>query len=140
MTLLLALAALGGTACWSQQTTEIQSPPQADDSVSKSAPEKLDADPYFHEVQRISSKTGPQLITREILQDSQGGFWLATFSGLVRYDGTTFTNVTHQLGLRRYRAFCLLEDQKKNIWVGTIGAGVYRYDGRKCHHGGWLGR
>lgn len=92
-------------------------------------PEKTDVDPYFSESSGISSSTGPRVITRNILQDSKGGFWLATWNGIVRYDGTTFTNVTNGEGLRRYRAFCLLEDSRKDIWLGTLGAGAYRYDG-----------
>jgi len=47
----------------------------------------------------------------------------------MRYDGTTFTNVTNKEGLRRYRAFSLLEDHQENIWLGTTGAGLYRFDG-----------
>ncbi|MDX2474997.1 MAG: two-component regulator propeller domain-containing protein [Candidatus Krumholzibacteria bacterium] len=91
--------------------------------------DKSDFDPYFRESSGISSNTGPQVIARSILQDSKGGYWLATWNGLMRYDGTTFTNVTNEEGLRRYRAFSLLEDHQENIWLGTIGAGVYRYDG-----------
>lgn len=94
------------------------------------APEEPDVDPYFRETSGISSDTGPEVITRNILQDRQGGFWLATWNGIVRYDGSTFTNVTNQEGLRRYRGFSLLEDRQGNIWLGTTGAGVYRYDGR----------
>ena len=91
--------------------------------------QEMDVDPYFSESSGISSKTGPQVITRNVLQDSKGEFWLATWHGIMRYDGTTFTNVTNKEGLRRYRAFSLLEDHQKNIWLGTVGAGVYRYDG-----------
>jgi len=93
------------------------------------APEEPDVDPYFRESSGISSDTGPQVITRNILQDRQGDFWLATWNGIMRYDGSTFTNVTNKEGLRRYRAFSLLEDRQGNIWLGTTGAGVYRYDG-----------
>ena len=32
--------------------------------------------------------------------------------------------------MRRYHVFSLLEDRQGNIWFGTIGAGVYRYDGK----------
>ena len=106
--------------------------PPAGDSPTKSAQEtqnKADVDRFFVESSGISSNTGPQVITRNILQDSKGGFWLATWHGVMRYDGTTFTNITNKEKLRRYRAFSLLEDHEKNIWVGTVGAGVYRYDG-----------
>lgn len=86
-------------------------------------------DSYFMETSDLSSTMGPKSITRNVLQDRHGGFWLATWNGILRYDGKTFTNVTTKEGLRRYRAFSLLEDRQGNIWVGTTGAGVYRYDG-----------
>jgi len=92
---------------------------------------RTDVDPYFVESSGISNSTGPQVITRNVLQDSQGVYWLATWHGVMRYDGTTFTNVTNQEGLRRYRVFCLLEDRQDDIWLGTTGAGVYRYDGSR---------
>ena len=95
-------------------------------------PEKApDFDAYFSESSAITRSTPPPVITRNVLQDRSGGFWLATWQGIVRYDGQTFTNVTNQAGLRRYRAFCLLEDHEGAIWVGTTGAGLYRYDGKK---------
>ena len=88
-----------------------------------------DVDPYFVDSSAMTSRVGPQVITRNILQDSKGEFWLATWNGILRFDGITYTNVTNQEGLRRYRAFTLLEDRDQNIWIGTCGAGVYRYDG-----------
>jgi ligand-binding sensor domain-containing protein len=128
--LLLALVALSACTSLAQQTADTQSTPQAAETELTPAPEKPDVDPYFRESAGISGNTGPQVITRNILQDSKGGFWLATWNGIMRYDGTTFTNVTNKEGLRRYRAFSLLEDHQENIWLGTCGAGLYRYDGK----------
>ena len=88
-----------------------------------------DYDPYFTETKTINTSYGSQSITRNIVQDRNGHFWLASWEGIIRYDGTTFTNFTNKDSLRRYRAFSVLEDKAGNIWFGTIGAGVYRYDG-----------
>ncbi|MEM7455111.1 MAG: serine hydrolase [Planctomycetota bacterium] len=88
-----------------------------------------DLDPYFRESSRAYDGAGPRVITRNVLQDSNGNFWLATWHGVMRYDGRTFTNVTNEAGLKRFRAFSLLEDDQKNIWLGTTGAGLYCYDG-----------
>lgn len=128
--LLLALTALSACTSQPQQTADTQSTPPAADTDSKPAPEKPDVDPYFRESSGISSNTGPQVITRNVLQDSKGVFWLATWHGVMRYDGTSFTNVTNKEGLRRYLAFCVLEDHQQNIWLGTTGADLYRYDGK----------
>lgn len=98
--------------------------------IPSSNPSKpKDFDPYFTPTETITTTKGPQNITRNILADRKGNIWLATWEGLIRYDGSTFTNITNQEGLRRYRAFDLLEDQKGHLWVATIGAGVYHYDG-----------
>ncbi|MGI9517130.1 MAG: serine hydrolase [Pirellulaceae bacterium] len=95
-----------------------------------------DVDPYFVESMGELSNTGPRVITRNVLQDSDGLFWLATWHGVMSYDpsaalrpgSNTFTNLTNKDNLRRFRAFSLLEDHEENIWVGTVGAGVYRYN------------
>jgi ligand-binding sensor domain-containing protein len=132
-TLLAALGALGACTSQPQQIADTQSAPLAAETVSKPASEmpneKPDVDPYFRESSGTAESTGPQVITRNILQDSTGVFWLATWNGVMRYDGTTFTNITNEEGLRRYRAFCLLQDHQENVWMGTTGAGVYRFDG-----------
>ena len=64
-----------------------------------------------------------------MIEDSKGNIWLATWEGILRYDGETFTNFTNKAGLRRFHVFTALEDSKGNLWFGTIGAGVYCYDG-----------
>ena len=90
-----------------------------------------DSDPYFQETNTITTSYGPSSITRNIMQDSKGNIWLASWEGIIRYDGTSFTNFTNKDRLRRYHVFAVLEDSKGNLWFGTIGAGVYRYDGEK---------
>jgi ligand-binding sensor domain-containing protein len=96
---------------------------------SGSAGGKSDFDPYFIETTAAKSTTGPGSITRNIMQDGKGDYWLATWEGIIRYDGTTFTNHTNKDSLRRYHAFAGIEDRKGDLWFATIGAGVYRYDG-----------
>ena len=88
-----------------------------------------DFDPYFIETNSITSPTGPDCITRNILQDRNGDVWLASWEGIIRYDGNSFTNFTNKNKLRRFHVFSLLEDTKGNLWFGTIGAGAYKYDG-----------
>ncbi|KUJ62955.1 histidine kinase [Flavobacteriaceae bacterium CRH] len=83
----------------------------------------------------INSKTkdvitsyGPQWITRNIIQDKKNNIWIAAFSGIFRYDGKYFTNITNKVISARF--FSLLEDRKGNLWFGSIGEGVYYYDGK----------
>lgn len=91
--------------------------------------EPSDFDPYFTEFEGVYSPDGPSNITRNVLQDKEGNIWLATWEGIIQYNGDTFTNYTNLKGLRRHRIFCLLEDSNGLLWFGSIGAGVYRYDG-----------
>ncbi len=67
-------------------------------------------------------------VTRNMIQDRVGDIWIATFSGVFRYDGKSFTNVTGKVSSARF--FSVMEDRKGNLWFGTIGSGVYRYDGK----------
>ncbi|GHN02441.1 hypothetical protein WSM22_39300 [Cytophagales bacterium WSM2-2] len=70
---------------------------------------------------------GPNSITRNIIQDRKGNIWMASWEGVFKYDGKVFTNITN--GVSTARFFCLLEDRQGNLWFGSIGSGVYRYDG-----------
>ena len=71
---------------------------------------------------------GPNTITRSLIQDKQGNVWMATFGGVFRYDGESFTNVTREVSPSRF--FSVLEDSRGYLWFGSIGSGVYRYDGQ----------
>jgi len=99
---------------------------------SQATPERhreiTETDYYFEETVNIDSPNGPKNITRNILQDKNGIFWLASWEGIISYDGTGFTNHTNKELLRRYRVFSLLQDRKGLLWFGTIGAGIYTYD------------
>ena len=80
------------------------------------------------EVATVSS-TPPATITRNIIQDSTGDIWIAAFDGVFRYDGTTFTNVMD--GISTSRFFSALEDSEGTLWFGSIGSGVFAYDGNR---------
>lgn len=98
-------------------------------------------DPYFTESTTINSFYGPNSITRNILQDRKGNIWFATWEGIIEYNPNYlptgkggFTNHTNKEGLKRFHVFSILEDTKGNIWFGTIGAGVYKFDGESFTH------
>ena len=89
-----------------------------------------DFDPFFTESTDVTSAEGPGAITRNVFQDRDGNIWLATWKGIMQYDGANFINYTNKEGLRRHRIFCIIQDKSGDIWFGSIGAGVYRYDGQ----------
>jgi len=69
------------------------------------------------------------LSVRQVLQDKQGFLWLATFSGLYRFEGDDFILQHQFLGSSKINADvnALLEDWDNNIWIGT-NDGLSRYN------------
>ena len=80
-----------------------------------------------------------------LFEDSKGNLWFGNNgAGLFLYDGKTLTNFTDEKGLgnpdfRTYgkpglktlaRVYSINEDNNGNIWVGTVDAGVWKYDGK----------
>jgi len=44
----------------------------------------------------------PASITRTIIVDSKGDIWIASWEGIIRYDGTSFTNMTEGISDSRF--------------------------------------
>jgi ligand-binding sensor domain-containing protein len=76
----------------------------------------------------VITSHGPNNITRNITQDRNGNIWVASWEGIFRYDGKSFTHITNKVSSARF--FSVLEDRKGNLWFGSIGSGVYYYDGK----------
>ena len=118
-------------SCGQQNKTDTS---KSNDSKSKTIPtaqpvvNTLPNDPTFVESKDTVSMYGPHSITRNMLQDRNGLYWFATWQGIIRYDGITFTNMTLKEGLGHFRVFSILEDRAGNLWFGTLGGGLYRYN------------
>jgi ligand-binding sensor domain-containing protein len=97
-------------------------------SISFSQPAKTD--PYFIKSFDTISKFGPGSITRYISEDKKGNLWLATWQGIVKYDGRIFTNYTLKDNLIPFHVYSVFEDKSGNIWFGTVRGGAYKYDGK----------
>ena len=69
-----------------------------------------------------------QNMVRDILQDSKGFMWIATWDGLNRYDGYNFKVYKNIEGdsssLRINKILRLFEDHNGTLWVGTFGGGL----------------
>lgn len=70
----------------------------------------------------------PQSTVNDITQTDDGYMWLATFGGLVRYDGNSFTtfNRSNTKGMRSDRILHLYTDRQGTLWVATEN-GFLRY-------------
>ncbi len=88
---------------------------------------------------------------RAIFQDKHGTIWAGNNGyGLFSYDGNTLTNFTeaHGLGNPEFlnkknvtgntetlaRVWAINEDKEGNLWMGTIDAGAWKYDGKNLSH------
>jgi ligand-binding sensor domain-containing protein len=87
-------------------------------------------DPYFVESSDTISTHGPRYIVRDVLQDKNGNFWLASWGGIIQYDGKVFTNYTLKFALIHFHVLALFEDSQGNLWFSNVRGGVYRYDGK----------
>jgi len=85
------------------------------------------------EFDRISVEDGlSQGTVYSILQDHKGFMWFGTEDGLNRFDGYSFKvfkfNPYQKGSLSNNRVISLIEDKENNIWIGTIGGGLVKYD------------
>ncbi|MCR5094645.1 MAG: response regulator [Lachnospiraceae bacterium] len=67
-----------------------------------------------------------------ILGAGSGFIWIGGYSGIIRYDGSTFIRMDTSDGLTNGRG--LFEDSKGRIWVGTNDNGVVVIDGNESIH------
>ena len=67
----------------------------------------------------------------DILEDRYGYLWLATWTGLARYDGYDISLYRQQLddtiGLKSNKVHTIYEDSRGNLWVGTRHGGLFKY-------------
>ncbi len=73
-----------------------------------------------------------QSTVMSILQDSQGYLWLATESGLDRYDGYSIREYRRARGndhaLASDYIWSIAEDAKGDLWLATVGGGLSWWD------------
>lgn len=78
-----------------------------------------------------------QSTVMSILQDSQGFLWLATESGLDRYDGYSIREYRRERGNKNGLAsdyiWKVAEDARGDLWLATVGGGIARWDRRNDH-------
>jgi ligand-binding sensor domain-containing protein len=67
-----------------------------------------------------------------IFQDSRGFIWIGTDDGLNKYDGYEFTIykplLDNKFSISSPRILSIAEDNSGNLWIGTNGGGLNRYD------------
>jgi len=91
-----------------------------------------------------NDETGlPQNNVRSILQTKDGYTWIGTEEGLARFDGVKFTlfNESNTPLISKNYISCLFQDSRGNLWIGTVGSGLLKYEsmdgsaGKFSHYG-----
>ena len=79
------------------------------------------------EIKTISTPNAPSRMTRKIRNDKDGNLIFASYSDIIRYDGTTFTKLKLAEGYDSFDAFDVWEDNKGGTWIASTHFGVFHY-------------
>ncbi|RCR67231.1 ligand-binding sensor domain-containing protein [Larkinella punicea] len=93
----------------------------------------LPKDTINYNIKDTVTSYGPNTMVRNVKQDRNGDILIAaSWGGVFRYDGKSFTNIASKIGSRRY--WDVLEDRRGNLWFASTDSGVYHYDGKSFQH------
>lgn len=84
------------------------------------------------ETKDLTTSLVPYSMVRNIKQARNGDILVASWKGIFRYDGKSFTNLTSKISSPSF--WNVLEDRKGNLWFATRDSGVYYYNGKSFKH------
>lgn len=128
LVVILALSFTGHSTTFAQQqAASIPASSQTPHSVRGLDPRKALTQ---YTIRNWDSDNGlPSLTITDLEQTPDGYIWLATFTGLVRFDGVTFTAFTpkntKEITVNALSALCI--DEFGILWIGTEGGGLLSY-------------
>ncbi|RYD77533.1 MAG: histidine kinase [Sphingobacteriales bacterium] len=92
-----------------------------------------------HQQQNVKAETkdtiisqAPNSMVRNVKKARNGDILIASFDGVLRYDGKSFTNLTSKINNPSF--FDVLEDQKGTLWFASRDSGLYRFNGKSLQH------
>jgi ligand-binding sensor domain-containing protein len=78
---------------------------------------------FESQLKEAAASKVPMSMVRNIRQAKNGDILIASYIGVYRYDGTSFTNMTSTIEWPTF--WDVLEDRKGNIWLASQDSGVY---------------
>ncbi len=75
------------------------------------------------QIAAVDTSKVPNSMVRNVRQAKNGDILIASYSGVFRYDGTSFSNITSTISSPSF--WDVLEDRRGNLWFGTRDSGVY---------------
>jgi ligand-binding sensor domain-containing protein len=128
----LYLMSVFHTGC-GQNRTNIPQDSNSKGHYPKSQPKENSAGELA--VRLAATSKVPVSMVRNVKLARNGDILIASYLGVFRYDGTSFTNLTSRISPPRFSSFWdVLEDRKGNLWFGSRDSGVYHYDGKSFQH------
>lgn len=79
---------------------------------------------------RVSEVQNGNKISK-LFMDAEENLWLGTQNGLYRFRDPAFATFSEKDGLRSPFIFPIFRDSRKYLWVGTLDAGFFKYDGKE---------
>jgi ligand-binding sensor domain-containing protein len=83
-----------------------------------------------HPVRHYTLRDGlPNMGIRCIYKDTRGLLWIGTDAGLCTFDGKNFRIFQPSEGMTANQVWSIAEDDEGNMWFGSFGDGLFKYDG-----------
>ena len=73
----------------------------------------------------------PSNRVRTFFKDSRDMLWIGTDAGLAIYDGESITRVELPESVESKKVWAIEEDPEGNLWIGTFGSGLLKYNGQE---------
>jgi ligand-binding sensor domain-containing protein len=86
------------------------------------------------QLKEVATSKVPMSMVRNVKQARNGDILIASYLGVFRYNGKSFTNITSTISSPSF--WDVLEDRKGNLWFASQDSGVYCYPSASLRPGG----
>jgi ligand-binding sensor domain-containing protein len=117
------------TSCGQNQTNSPK------ENIKSETKDKVTANYSESQLKEADTSKVPMSMVRNVKQARNGDILIASYLGVFRYDGKSFTNISSEISSPRFSSFWdVLEDRKGNLWFASTVSGVYYYNGKTFQH------